>query len=121
VLPFDTDDFDKTGIENRMIVISDGDIAINEVRRGEPLDLDKDKWTSQHYGNGQFLLNSVHYLLDDNGLLNLRSKTLQIQFLDKEKAYRQRIFWQLLNLGLPLLLLFAFGIAFNYIRKRRYN
>ena len=104
-----------------MIIISDGDIGINEVFRGEPLPLDQDKWTNQHYGNIDFLLNSVHYLLDDNGLLNLRSKSLQIQFLDREKAFDQRTYWQLFNLVLPLLILFGFGFLFNFMRKRRYN
>jgi len=104
-----------------MIIISDGDLAINEVFRGEPLPLDKDKWTSQTYGNNQFLLNSVHYLLDDSGLLNLRSKSLKIQFLDKETAFEQREYWQIFNLVLPLVLLFSFGWLFNFYRKRRYR
>ena len=121
IRPFDIENYSKSGRENKMIIISDGDIAINEVLRGEPLPLDKDKWTNQQFGNVEFLMNSVHYLLDDNGLLQLRSKSLQIQFLDKEKAFEERTFWQLLNLGLPLLLLFGFGLIFNFMRKRRYN
>jgi len=104
-----------------MIIIGDGDIAINETLRGEPLPLDKDKWTNQNYGNIDFLLNSVHYLIDDTGLLNLRSKSLQIQFLDKEKAFEERSYWQLINLVFPLIILFGFGWLFNLLRKRRYR
>lgn len=121
ITPFDLVDFSRSGTDNKMIIISDGDIATNEVFRGEPLPLDKDKWTNQTYGNVDFLLNSVHYLLDDNGLLNLRSKSLQIQFLDKEKAFEERTYWQLLNIVLPLFILFGFGLFFNFMRKRRYN
>jgi len=121
IMPFEMSNYSRSGIENKMIIISDGDIGINEVFRGEPLPLDQDKWTNQHYGNIDFLLNSVHYLLDDNGLLNLRSKSLQIQFLDREKAFDQRTYWQLFNLVLPLLILFGFGFLFNFMRKRRYN
>jgi len=121
IKPFDYANFNGVGTENKMIVISDGDIAVNEILRGEPLPLDKDKWTNQSYGNADFLLNSVHFLLDDNGLMKLRSKSLNIQFLDKEKAFQQRTYWQLFNLILPLVLLFTLGWIFNFMRKKRYN
>ncbi len=121
IKPFDYNNFSGQGTENKMIVISDGDIAVNEILRGEPLPLDKDKWTNQSYGNGDFLLNCVHFLLDDNGLMKLRSKSLNIQFLDKEKAFLQRTYWQLYNLILPLMLLFVLGWVFNFLRRKRYN
>jgi ABC-2 type transport system permease protein len=121
IMPFDYPDFRAGGIENKMIVISDGDVGLNEIMRGEPLPLDKDKWTSQNYGNADLLLNSIHFLLDDNGLMQLRSKSLQIQFLDKEKAYQERIYWQVFNLILPLILLFGFGWFFYLLRKKRYS
>ena len=121
IMPFDIDNYSRAGIENKMIIISDGDIGINEVFRGEPLPLDQDKWTNQHFGNIDFLLNSVHYLLDDSGLLNVRAKSLQIQFLDREKTFEERTHWQLFNLVLPLLILFGFGWFFNFMRKRRYK
>ena len=121
IMPFTMKDFKNTSVQNKMIITSDADLAINEVLRGEPLPLDKDKWTSQNYGNIDFLLNSVHYLMDDSGLLKLRSKSLQIQFLDKEKAYEERGYWQLFNIVLPLVILFGFGWFFNFLRKRRYS
>ena len=121
VVPANIQNYRAGGDENKMIVISDGDIAVNEALRGEPLPLDKDKWTNQSYGNTQFLLNSVHYLLDDSGLLKLRAKSLQIQFLDKERAFEERSYWQILNLIMPLTLLFIFGWFFNFLRKRRYH
>ena len=121
ILPFNLDAYKAQGEQNKMIIIGDGDIAINETLRGEPLPLDKDKWTNQNFGNIDFLLNSIHYLIDDKGLLDLRSKSLQIQFLDKEKAFEERSYWQLINLVLPLVLLFGFGWLFNILRKRRYS
>lgn len=121
VKPFDTNNFIASGANNKMIVISDGDIIANETFRGEPLPLDKDKWTSQPYGNATFLLNAINYLSDDSGIMKLRSKNLQIQFLDKEKAYQERVYWQIFNVVLPLFLIAAFGIAFQYFRKRKYS
>lgn len=121
IMPFEYDQFKAKGTDNKMIVISDGDVALNEVLRGEPLPLDKDKWTSQQYGNADLLLNSVHFLLDDNGLMKLRSKSVQLQFLDKEKAFEERNYWQLINLLVPLMLLFGFGWVFNFLRKKRHS
>ena len=121
VKPFESEPYNQMSKNNKMIIISDGDIIANEVFRGEPLPLDQDKWTGQPFGNGSFLLNSAHYLLDDSGILQLRSKRLQIQFLDKERAFQEKVFWQVFNLLLPLLILASFGIAFYYTRKRKYS
>jgi len=121
VKPFETETYQKVANGNKIIVISDGDIIENEVFRGEPLPLDQDKWTGQHFGNTSFLLNSVHYLLDDSGILKLRSKRLQIQFLDKERAFQEKFYWQVFNLFVPLLILAFFGIVLHYIRKRKYS
>lgn len=121
VKPFESDLYKEIAKNNKMIIISDGDIIANEIFRGEPLPLNIDKWTSQPYGNSSFLLNSVHYLLDDSGILKLRSKNLVIQFLDKEKAYEEKVYWQVFNLILPLIILTLFGFLFNYYRKRKYS
>ncbi len=121
ILPFNLSAYKQQSIDNKMIIVSDGDIAINETLRGEPLPLDKDKWTNQNYGNSSFLLNSIHYLIDDQGLLSLRSKSLQIQFLDKERAFAEKSYWQIINLVFPLVILLVFGWLFNFLRKRRYS
>jgi len=119
--PFDIDHYKMKGIENKMVVISDGDIIANETFNGEPLPLNIDKWTNQPYGNADFLLNTVQYLLDDSGVLNLRSKNLQIQFLDKEKVFQDKTFWQIFNIILPLVFLGIFSFTFHYLRKKRYS
>lgn len=106
------------GVENRMIVISDGDVAANEVIQGEPLSLDKDKWTNQPYGNLGFLMNSAHFLLDQAGIVELRGKTIDLQFLNKERAYGEKFKWQMINLVIPLSLLLLFGICYQWLRKR---
>ncbi len=121
IKPFDLADFKESGIANKMIVISDGDIIANEVFKGDPLPINKDKWTNQPYGNAEFLMNSVHYLLDDSGILKLRSKNLQVQFLDKEKAFEERKYWQMFNIIIPFLVLSLFGIVFHSLRKKKYS
>ncbi len=107
--------------ETRMIVISDGDVIKNQMDKGRPLELGYDKWTNSFYGNKEFLLNSVNYLLDDSGLINIRSKEIAIPFLDPQRTADKRTHWQVLNLLLPLGLLTIFGILFQYVRKRKYS
>ena len=121
VKPFETSLFKEKSKENKMVIIADGDIGKNQILKDQPYDLARDKWTNQEFGNKDFLLNSVDYLLDDSGLINLRNKSLQIRMLDKQKAFKERTYWQFLNVVLPLILLFVFGFGFNYLRKRKYS
>ncbi len=121
IKPFEFTSFKATGTDNKMIVISDGDIIANEVFKGEPLPLNKDKWTNQAFGNSEFLMNSVHYLLDNSGILKLKNKNLQMQFLDKEKAFDERRYWQMFNIILPFVVLSLFGIVFHFLRKKKYS
>jgi ABC-2 type transport system permease protein len=120
IKPFDTNNYQQKSSQNKMIVISDGDVAKNQIAKNQPYDLSVDKWTGERFGNKEFLLNSIDYLLDDTGLINLRNKTLQINLLDKQRAYEQRSYWQFLNVVVPLILLGVFGFVFFYWRKRKY-
>lgn len=121
VLPFTEKDFKAEGVENKMIVISDGDVIKNQLEKGVPLELGFDKWTNNLYGNKEFLMNCVNYLLDDTGLINIRSKDVELPLLDKEKVYQNYSWAQMLTIGLPIALLLIFGIAFTYLRKRIYS
>ncbi len=121
VQPFKSDFYKSKSERNKMIVISDGDIIANQIHQGQPLELGLDKWTNQQYGNKTFLLNAVNYLLDDSGLIELRSKTIELQFLDKQKVITNRTKWQLINVLAPIILLGLFGFTFSILRKRRYS
>ncbi|HLW30938.1 MAG TPA: gliding motility-associated ABC transporter substrate-binding protein GldG [Aequorivita sp.] len=109
------------GSFSRMVVISDGDVIKNQMQGNRPLELGFDKMTNNFYGNKEFLLNTVNYLLDDSGLINIRTRQIAIPFLDQHKIVDQRGKWQMLNLLLPLGLLGFIGIGYNYFRKRRYT
>tara|TARA_R110002049_G_scaffold128141_7_gene285465 strand:- start:447 stop:2114 length:1668 start_codon:yes stop_codon:yes gene_type:complete len=111
----------EKGPENKMLIIADGDIVKNQIRNGRPLELGYDKWTNNFYGNKEFMVNSINYLLDDSGLINIRTKKVGIPFLDQEKISTQKTKWQLINILLPLTLTLIIGILFNYYRKRKYG
>lgn len=114
--------FRESGINStKMILISDGDVIANELdANGQPLELGFDYYTRTSYGNKEFLQNAINYLLDDTGLINIRSKEIALPFLDGQKTASELTTWQALTLGLPLVLLGLFGLAYTSIRKRKY-
>jgi len=125
IQPFKTPLYKENSNNNKMVVISDGDIGKNQILKDDaskiqPLDLNRDKWTHQQFGNKDFLLNVVDYLLDDVGLIELRNKTLKISILDKQKAFKERLYWQFINVIFPLIFLLFFGFLFFFLRKRKY-
>ena len=122
VLPFQEKTFESKGKNNKMIVVSDGDIIKNQLDKNYlPLELGYDKWTNKLYGNKEFLMNCVNYLLDDNGLINIRSKVVDLPLLDKEKVYENYSKTQWISVGLPIVLLLVFGLVFTFLRKRKYG
>nr|WP_321411540.1 gliding motility-associated ABC transporter substrate-binding protein GldG [uncultured Allomuricauda sp.] len=111
----------EEGPENKMIIISDGDVIKNQLRNGRPLELGYDKWTNSFYGNKEFLVNSTNYLLDNTGLINIRNKKVSIPLLDVKKIAEQKTKWQLVNIGFPVVLTLLFGLFFSYYRKRKFT
>ena len=120
VKPFELSDHYDQGIDSKMLVISDGDVIKNDLQQGKPMELGFQRYTGNTYGNKEFLLNAVNYLLDDTGLIDIRSKEINLAFLDKEKTAAEREQWQLINLAGPIILLIIFGVAFRFYRKQKY-
>ncbi len=121
VLPFKDDTFLNKSLPTKMIVISDGDVIKNQIDKGAPIELGFDKYTGQFFGNKEFILNSVNYLLDDNGLINIRSKDVTLPVLDKQSVHDNYNQTQMLTVALPIVLLGIFGLLFTYLRKKKYN
>lgn len=120
VKPFEIENHKDVSEPTQMVVVSDGDVIKNQLQQGAPLELGFDRYTGNTYGNKEFLLNSVNYLLDDTGLINIRSKEITIPFMDTEKASEEREKWQLINVAVPLFLLGIGAFLFNYFRRKRY-
>ncbi|WP_435578697.1 gliding motility-associated ABC transporter substrate-binding protein GldG [Gilvibacter sp.] len=108
------------GVASKMVVVSDGDLIKNELQGNRPLELGYDRLTGNFYGNKEFLLNTVNYLLDDSGLINIRSKEIALAFLDQQKISRDATQWQALNILLPLTLLGLIGFGYRWSRRRKY-
>ena len=122
VLPFKDPSFKAKGKNNKMIIVSDGDVVRNQYDKNyQPLELGYDKWTNNLYANKEFMMNCVNYLLDDNGLINIRNKAVDLPLLDRERVHEEYTFIQIITIGMPLLLLLIFGLLFTFIRKRKYS
>lgn len=121
VLPFKLSHYKSQSKLTKMVVVSDGDVIKNEVLRNQPQELGFDRFTGKTFGNKTFLLNCVNYLLEDTALVNTRAKELKIAYLNAEEVSDSKIKWQFINVVLPLLILIAFGVLFNYLRKRKYT
>ena len=115
--------FLNESVETKLIVIADGDIIRNDVnpRDGVVQPLGFDPFSQYTFANQDLLLNSIAYLVEEDGLINARNKEIKIRPLDKERIKEDRIFWQVVNLMVPLLLVIAFGFSRSYWRKLKYS
>lgn len=129
-----------------MIVVADGDVVLNEYiplldasgqidSRGsmEPVEMGWNKYTrfealtqgpaGKYFipvANREFLLGAVEYLVSDPALAEIRSKELVLRLLDGPLVKEQKLRWQLLCIGLPLLLLALGGAIYQWWRKQSY-
>jgi len=115
-------DFRAKSRETKMIVMADGDLAKNSFsqKEGYPLPLGYDQYSRQTFGNRDLILNAVNYLCDDSGLISVRSRELKLRTLDANKVMSQRLFWQLLNVLLPVILIAGLGIIRLQVRRAVY-
>jgi ABC-2 type transport system permease protein len=119
-------DFKEKSTDNNMLVISDGDIIRNDFKLKANgtliLPLGYDKYTGRTFGNKDFIINAIHYLTDNNGLVNIRSREIKLRLLDRTKIKdNNRLKWQLINTILPLLIIILFGLLYNYSRRLKYS
>ena len=104
-----------------MIVVADGDICKNDFINGQLLPLGYDKYTRQMYGNKEFLVNCVNYLCGDVDLIPLRSREVIMRKLDTAKIERERTFWQVINVLVPVVIILLVGLVLTIFRKKKYS
>ena len=108
--------------ENSMIVVSDGDIMLNDytVSTG-PYHLGYWKYTKELFSNKAFVLNCLEFLTDRSGLLEARSKQQKLRLLDEGRIKSEKTQWQIVNLAVPIAAVLIFASAYLFFRKRRYE
>ncbi len=116
--------FKEQSSPTRMLVVSDGDVGRNEVRRsrGQFYPLGFDRYAGRKmYGNREFLVNAMNYMLGDASLIAIRSRNTSLRQLDQERLLAERTLWQTLNIALPVLLIVLLGGLQWMIRRRKYS
>lgn len=115
--------FRAVGEPSRVLVCSDGDLIINDVdyKRNAPYPLGFDRYTRTTFANKDFALNAIDYLVDPNGVIAARTRTVALRPLDKIRVDAGRTGWQLLNVLGPLALIGLVGVVWQVVRRRRYS
>lgn len=114
--------YPNQSVETKMVVIADGDIALNAVTQSEgPLPMGMNPYTKFQFANRDFIQNCIEYLVDESGIMETRAKDFSLRLLDQKKLDEGKTKWQLINIALPVLLMLAFGWIFQWVRKRRFS
>ena len=116
------------GRPTQMLVVGDGDIIKNQLNlvnpsipRGQPLPLGYDQFTGMQYGNKDFILNTIDYMLDDSGLISIRSRELTLRLLDYNRLKEEESYWKILNTVVPIIAILLFGLIYTWWRRRKYS
>ncbi|MDH3711357.1 MAG: gliding motility-associated ABC transporter substrate-binding protein GldG [Cyclobacteriaceae bacterium] len=115
--------FKADGEPSKIVVVADGDMLRNDInpKTQQPLPMGFDLATGQEaFANRDFIMNAVSYLLNDQGIINARTKEIKIRPLDTVRIGEERVKWQLINLIVPLILLVIYALARQFWRKRKF-
>ncbi|MEY3376336.1 MAG: gliding motility-associated transporter substrate-binding protein GldG [Bacteroidota bacterium] len=106
---------------NSMVVISDGDLLLNPVNEQEgPLAMGMNSYTRQPFANRDFISNVLFYLTGGEEVIAARSKIFRLRLVDKDKIENEKLFWQAINMLLPILLLACFYFINSFYRNKKY-
>ncbi|PID95448.1 MAG: hypothetical protein CSA94_01570 [Bacteroidetes bacterium] len=119
--------FKNVSVPTKQIVVSDGDVIRNYVRkmgtRQEPFQLGADKYYKNQFtpGNKEFILNCVNYLCGDEDIISLRMREIKLRTFDHSKVTEQGQFWMIFNALVPVLIILVLGLTVYFTRKIRYG
>jgi gliding-associated putative ABC transporter substrate-binding component GldG len=125
IIPGWKDKLQSLSIPNKMIIVADGDMIANDVRmtaKGPMITaLGYDKYSRQSFGNKEFIVNAINFLVDENGLIEMRSKEFKLRLLDKKRLSEEKVKWKVINTLVPVIIVLLFAMFFQYRRKRKYT
>ena len=115
-------------IDNKMIVVADGDMALNDFspQQQQVFPMGLNKYTvgtnyEYQFANRDFILNCLEYLVNDVGIMETRNKDFVLRVLDTKKVSEQKLIWQVINIVIPILLVILAGVVYQIIRKTKYS
>lgn len=95
--------------KSKIIVVSSGDLAVNGTGR-QPRRLNPD--------NVSLMVNSIDWLSDDTGLIDLRTKTITSRPI-KQMSDAKKLFISWINFLLPILLVIFYGLIRMQMRRNQ--
>ena len=113
----------RDGQPTRLVVMGDADVALNAINKqnGSAFPTGYDPDTRQTFSNEDLIMNTVAYLADDAGIINARNRKVAIRMLDKNKIREERLYWQMFNLAVPVLIMSAVVLGAWAYRRKRYT
>ncbi|MFV0468154.1 MAG: gliding motility-associated ABC transporter substrate-binding protein GldG [Dysgonomonas sp.] len=109
----------------KMIVVGCSDIIRNEIighgDKTQILPMGYDRVAGKQYGNSDFIVNAVNWLVNDDDWLALRNKEQKMRLLDKTKVYENRDVYVAFVVISPLLLLGLLIMGVTLYRKCKYE
>ncbi|HWJ27413.1 MAG TPA: hypothetical protein VNS32_12785, partial [Flavisolibacter sp.] len=118
--------FRDASADNKMIVVADGDIVLNDVStKNGPLPMGMNLFTygtqyQYQFANRDFLLNCLEYMTGKSNIIGTRNKEIVLRLLDMKKVESERSKWQLINIVLPVVLVILFGFIYQQIRRYQF-
>lgn len=112
--------------DNKMIIVSDGDIVLNAVVKGNqpiPMGINQFTYGTQRefpFANKDFFQNCLDYLINENDLSEAKAKDYVARLLDTKKVNAEKSRWQIINIGVPVLAVILFAIIFQWYRRKKY-
>lgn len=111
----------KQSQATKQIVVAAGSIIRNDWKKNEPLPLGYDRYTQMQFGNRDFIVNSVLFLTDDQGWMQLRKKEFTLRLINDQRAREMRITAQVISIVIPLVILVLTGGIMIGIRRKKYT
>jgi ABC-2 type transport system permease protein len=99
------------GQDPRVIIVSDGEIAVADVVNGQARRLPEE--------NKTLMMNLIDYMTGQDVITQLRVRNFHDRMLDPQKVFGNETVIQALNIGLPVVIVILFGIGRTIIRRRR--
>lgn len=125
ILPSDSryETFQPQGDEGKVLICSDGDLVVNDIDydRQVPYPLGYDRVSREIFGNKDFILYAVDYLIDAEGIILARNKNIALRLLDKIKISQERTWWVLGNIAVPPMLICFLCGWIGFLSKRKFK
>jgi ABC-2 type transport system permease protein len=127
---------ESTG-DSKIFVVSNGDFLANtyrlsQTRKGPKADYkgfnelkmnadDVALNTNRAIGNQDFFLNIVDYMMNENFMLDIRSRQIDVRQIDKVKIQQSANYYKMINMLVPIVLIILLGLVMNVMRKKRFT